>query len=587
MAYIFKCHIADILSELTKVDRESLLPLIFQPSAVDRGQFTLSVFKLLPLLQKCSKQALSLPIKATPEECAKRLLEMWPRPDEQGLVESVTCEAARLGFHVSKLAFFKIVFAEAASGLLFTLRSSDLCKPIADAQSAGAIKVVVEFELPAPGQEFDSMHWRSLCMADFQVRACRAQGMDVTSRCRVDLHLPGTGVMLLALKLHSQTLAIKLHSQRDCECSIRRLREIYQKTLSRTVNDSKLSQEAASLKQDLLAGASDVMSRWLELWRVWIESIAPGLDKMGFNLELKTDELAPFAELLSRLEEAGILDGLKIADLTEWKLGTVSLWSDGPTRALLDLAAAVRRSHAGISKTYIVGPKGREYATKQTQRLVAIVIPNNPVEIIEIQVGKIEGLAAVSSPTMHLDIARLHMQRIASAKAATLDDRTDEHHDSSESIGRAALLVQIHLSRRFNDFTFDWRRITDDGGNNGIYMQYTHARLSGIIANVDLTSHLMPMDFTPLLLTPAAYELAVLISRYPYVLHSAVTASEPSILASYLLRLCHATTSSLGHLRVKDMQRSIQLPRAELMIALRSVIKWGLRWIGVQEVNRM
>ena len=51
---------------------------------------------------------------------------------------------------------------------------------------------------------------------------------------------------------------------------------------------------------------------------------------------------------------------------------------------------------------------------------------------------------------------------------------------SASRVGQAALLYFDVSSRRLTDVTFDWDTVLQFEGNTGPYLQYTHARMSGI-----------------------------------------------------------------------------------------------------------
>ena len=76
--------------------------------------------------------------------------------------------------------------------------------------------------------------------------------------------------------------------------------------------------------------------------------------------------------------------------------------------------------------------------------------------------------------------ARYREERSAANARALPEVPAAELASISEAVGQAALLYFDVSSRRLTDVTFDWDTVLQFEGNTGPYLQYTHARMSGI-----------------------------------------------------------------------------------------------------------
>ncbi|KAJ3146879.1 hypothetical protein HDU89_005909 [Geranomyces variabilis] len=122
--------------------------------------------------------------------------------------------------------------------------------------------------------------------------------------------------------------------------------------------------------------------------------------RLGMELMCEAEKLASLPSVLARSRATGLLVTDTKMDLRQRKLGMVSIYdSDQLTPALIDLAAAVARSDAGIQQSFIVAPAGREYAIMQTRMLLNLVAEESSRKIVD-----------VASPAVHFANAKVHMK---------------------------------------------------------------------------------------------------------------------------------------------------------------------------------
>ncbi len=125
------------------------------------------------------------------------------------------------------------------------------------------------------------------------------------------------------------------------------------------------------------------------------------------------------------------------------------------------------------------------------------------------------------------------------------------------------------------------------------YVQYAHARISGVLRNaIDLKVPYTLADFDPALLThERESELLGALAEFPRVVQGAAELREPHRIARYLEELAgvyHRFYSDCRVLPMGDEQASpIHSARANLCSATRQVISNGLSLLGVSAPERM
>lgn len=173
-------------------------------------------------------------------------------------------------------------------------------------------------------------------------------------------------------------------------------------------------------------------------------------------------------------------------------------------------------------------------------------------------------------------------------------DRLDEGADVDDlaaAIGTGAVVFSDLCVRRTRDVIFDWDKMLDFEGATGPYVQYAHARLTGIMRK-------SPEEVTPdvdfsLLRLPEEWNLIRKIELFPEAVARAAGSNEPSIVANYLLELCAEFSAyySAG-MREKDRRvlcddADVRAARLLLVDAIRHVIRNGLTLLGLEAPERM
>jgi arginyl-tRNA synthetase len=160
----------------------------------------------------------------------------------------------------------------------------------------------------------------------------------------------------------------------------------------------------------------------------------------------------------------------------------------------------------------------------------------------------------------------------------------------SEAVGQAALLYFDVSSRRLTDVTFDWDTVLQFEGNTGPYLQYTHARMSGIFrraTEAGLATTASPGDL-PLLVADEEWALVQKLRGFGQAVRRAAEQREPFEVAHYLYELASVFNAFYNrHVVLDEADPARSRARLVLVGSARTVLASGLRLLGIRPLEYM
>jgi len=189
------------------------------------------------------------------------------------------------------------------------------------------------------------------------------------------------------------------------------------------------------------------------------------------------------------------------------------------------------------------------------------------------------------------DRAARYREERAAANARSLPEvPAAELAGISEAVGQAALLYFDVSSRRMTDVTFDWDTVLQFEGNTGPYLQYSHARMSGIFrkaADAGITAKAAPEDLS-LLLADEEWSLVQKLRGYSHALRRAAEQREPFEVAHYLYELASVFNTFYNrHMVLDEADPARSRGRLALVGGARAVLASGLRLLGIRPLEYM
>ncbi|CAO3632818.1 unnamed protein product [Cunninghamella blakesleeana] len=201
---------------------------------------------------------------------------------------------------------------------------------------------------------------------------------------------------------------------------------------------------------------------------------------------------------------------------------------------------------------------------------------------------------------------------IASLKtsSSSIQQLIEKHADL---LGISALFIHYLAQRRNKPFiSFLQLSESDIYGNSGVFLQYVHARISGIQRQIkgrlsipsdadgadmdnnenkkilgNLHSLLLNSDGKLSLYQPEAFDIIDLLGQFPQIITQSKSNLDPSLLVHYLFKLARLTNQTLYNMRIKDVSLELAQIRWLLFWAVKRSLGNGLIMLGIEPLEWM
>lgn len=466
-------------------------------------------------------------------------------------------------------------------------------------------KILVEYFQPNMAKPLHLGHLRTAIIGDAIFKILGSQGYKVES----DTHLGdwGTqfGLLILAFKKYGDMAVIE-------KSPIVELNKLYVQINSEIETNPELREEGKAEFIKLEQGDAENKKLWKQFrdWS-WQEYDIVYSD-LGVR---KSDHDWPesFYEdkmpaVVSKLKEKGLLvesQGAQIVNLEEHGLGiAVVIKSDGGTTYLLrDLATFIHRKSEGFEKQLYVVDVRQQHTLAQTFKILELLGEiQNLDEVLHIAYGFLtlpEGAMSTRKGTV-VDATEF-ISSVQKEAIAIIEEKNPEL-ENKEIIGKqvaVAAMKYFDLSHNLkSDIVFDPKTAISFEGNTGPYLQYTHARIHGILRkagagvipasepeSMQSQEHGSRNEFGM-----TQHELAVLrkLSSYSELLQQVSEDLLPNALCNYLFELSQTFNSFYAEVPIlAETDEKIKEMRLKLITATAQVIKNGLNLLGIEAPEEM
>ena len=167
------------------------------------------------------------------------------------------------------------------------------------------------------------------------------------------------------------------------------------------------------------------------------------------------------------------------------------------------------------------------------------------------------------------------------------DDLSEADIDRiARQVGIGAVRYDIVARQPRKVITFEWERALDFEAQSAPYVQYIHARASGILAEAGETPAPGAVDTTTLT-TDAERTLLREIARFPAVIEEAADGLEPHLVATYTREFAEAFNGFYRECPVLDAPEETRRARLALVAAARTTIANALDVLGIAAPDSM
>jgi len=156
----------------------------------------------------------------------------------------------------------------------------------------------------------------------------------------------------------------------------------------------------------------------------------------------------------------------------------------------------------------------------------------------------------------------------------------------AREVGIGAVRYDIVARQPTKTITFEWERALDFEAQSAPYVQYIHARASGILDEADASPDPADVD-AGALSTDAEQDLLRTVARFPAVVDEAATALEPHQVATYTRDLAEAFNRFYRECPVLDAPPETRRARLGLVAATRTTVANALDILGVAAPDSM
>jgi len=381
------------------------------------------------------------------------------------------------------------------------------------------------------------------------------------------------------------------------EDPIHHLVDLYQRFHAEEKEHPGLADEARSWFLRLEEGDEEAVGYWKRFRELSLREHKDIYDRLGVRFDEiwgESDFNDAMAASVERIKERGLTtesDGALIVDLSSDEMPPLLLLkSDGATlyhtREVASAECRWERFNFDVS-IYVVGAPQKLHF-RQLFRVLELMGYEWAGRCVHVDFGHAHGLSTRRGGATFLRelldeakaraLAKMQGELKAGPEATDLEEVADR-------VGISALFFNDLASARAKDVSFDWDRALSFEGGSGVYLQYAHARIAGILrrCGVELTDE---VD-TALLVEPIAHQMVRLLERFPAVVAEAARQYEPSLVSQYLLELARLLSSSYNCLRVKDEAPRLAEARLLLLWSVKQVLANGLRLLGLEPLERM
>jgi len=305
-------------------------------------------------------------------------------------------------------------------------------------------------------------------------------------------------------------------------------------------------------------------------------------------------------KVLEELKAKGLLkesQGAQIVDLADYNLGVaLVVKSDGGTTYLLrDLATLIFRKSQGFKKQYYVVDVRQSHTLKQTFKIVELLGHAAPAEAIHVAYGFLtlpEG--AMSTRKGTVVGAKEFIEGVEKRALEIIKEKNPELAEKEEIAKKVATAAIKYFDLSHNiksDIVFDPKKAISFEGNTGPYLQYTYARIHGILRKSQIPSTKSQTNSkTQISNKLNEHESSVLrkLRQFPEIVEQAAKDLQPNALCNYLFELSQDFNVFYQEVPVfQETDEQIKDFRLKLVTGTAQVIKNGLSLLGIEGPEEM
>ncbi|SNU09707.1 arginyl-tRNA synthetase [Lachnospiraceae bacterium] len=550
------------------LDKNQIEQFLEQPPKPELGDYAFPCFRLAKELRKA------------PQQIAADIKDSIACPD---YIEKIEVQGAYINFFTKKDAYAKGVIERSIED---SYGSSD---------EGNSKTICIDYSSPNVAKNFHVGHLRTTVIGNSLYKIFTKLGYNVE---RIN-HLGdwGTqfGKLIVAYKNWGSEEAIK-------EKGIEELMRIYVLFHEEADKNPELEDEARAWFHKMETGDEEALKIWKWFFDISLEEFKRTYKLMNMEFDHFTGESFyrdMTDDVVSELEDHGLLqdsEGAKIVDLSEYDMAPcLILKNDGSSiYATRDIAAVeYRKKTYNFTKCLYVTGQEQKLHFAQVFKVMELLgndwakdslihIPYGLVSLGGEKLSTRGGNVIYAEDILKEAISKI--KEIINEKNPDLSD--EEKEEASRIVGVGAVIFNDLYNQRIKDVSFKWEHITSFEGETGPYVQYTYARCSSILRNVEDFAPSVDIDYNVLTDT-ASVDLLKEIDKFPSIISEAADRYEPSVVARYAVDLAQAFNRFYTDNRIAVDEKNVRDSRCLVTYITRRILKDSLDLLGIGCVERM
>ena len=564
-----KDKIVKLLSDkIEQLNEESISALLEQPPKKEMGDYAFPCFRLAKDLHKA------------PPLIAADIAESIEKPE---YIDDIKVMGAYINFYVNKSDYAKTVI------------ESSIDDSYGSSKEGEGKTICIDYSSPNVAKNFHVGHLRTTVIGNSLYKIYSKLGYNVE---RIN-HLGdwGTqfGKLIVAYKNWGSEEAVK-------EKGIEELMRLYVLFHDEADKNPELQDEARAWFHKMETGDEEALKIWKWFFDISLEEFKRTYKLMGMEFDHYTGESFyrdKTDDVVKELTEKGLLkdsEGAKIVDLEEYDMAPcLILKNDGSSiYATRDIAAVeYRKKTYDFTKCLYVTGQEQKLHFAQVFKVMELLgnewakdslvhIPYGLVSLAGEKLSTRGGNVIYAEDILKEAIGKI--REIIDVKNPDLSD--EEKENASRIVGVGAVIFNDLYNQRIKDVSFKWEHITNFEGETGPYVQYTYARCSSILRNIEGFEPSADIDYS-VLSDEASADLLKEIDRFPSIVTEAAERYEPSVVARYAVDLAQAFNRFYTENRIAVDDEVVKKARCTITYIVRRMLKDSLDLLGIGVVERM
>jgi arginyl-tRNA synthetase len=562
----FKKEIVSLLSQRLEIPPEEIAPRLEYPPDEKLGDLAFPCHLLSKRMRK------------SPQLIASELAESL---QASGSVGKITSSGPYLNFLAEPAALAR----EVVSSIISKGES------FGRSREGRGKTIVIDFSSPNIAKPFGVGHLRTTVLGNALYHAFTKLGYNVV---RIN-HLGdwGTqfGKLITAYRLWGD-------ERRLGDDPIGELYDLYVEFHQKAEDDPSLEERAREEFRKLEEGGEENLKLWERFKDLSLKDFERIYRMLGIEFDSYTGEsfYNPYMEkTIEDLKAVGLAQTSQealIVDLEKYGMPPCLLKKkdEATLYATRDITAAVYRyqTYKFHKNLYVVGSAQRLHFQQVFKVLELMGYPwSKDCHHVELGWIKFER-GAMSTRKGNIVFLEDVLNRSVELVRRIIEEKNPELQDKglvAKQVGVGAVIFWDLAARRNKDISFSWEEALNFEGQTGPYLQYTHARLASVMRK---QGEALPPDPDLSLLSGDPEQRVIkFLSRFPEHIHRVAQDFEPYHLVSYLLELASRFNSFYQSQRILCQDRNLRHARVALSESTRTVLKEGLRLLGMEAPESM